>query len=97
MLVPQLIDCATAVPSMLEEARAAESKRDFISKCCIALKESRECHVRLRVIEHCHIGPADEVVALRAEAGELVAIISAIVRNARRNAGLPPFVRIPHS
>ena len=73
---------------MLEEARAAESTRDFISKCSISLKECREAHVRLKIIEKCDIGPRDEARALRAEAGELVAIISAIVQNTKRNAGL---------
>jgi four helix bundle protein len=51
MMVPQLLSCSTSVPSMLEEARAAESRRDFISKCCIGLKEAREAHVRLRVCD----------------------------------------------
>jgi four helix bundle protein len=99
LLTPQLIGCSSSVSAMLEEARAAESKRDFISKCSIALKECRECHVRLRVLEQCHIGTTSEVTTLRQEAGELVAIISAIVRNARRNAGVAPLVRasIPNS
>ena len=34
-MVLQLLDCSTSVASMLEEARAAESRRDFISKCSI--------------------------------------------------------------
>jgi len=32
MMVPQLVNCSTSLPSMLEEARAAESRRDFISQ-----------------------------------------------------------------
>jgi four helix bundle protein len=69
---------------MMEEARAAESRRDFISKCAIGLKEMRESHVRLRIHERCLIGPPDDVVALRAEAGELGAILMTIVKNTRR-------------
>jgi hypothetical protein len=42
--------------------------------------------VRLKVVDHGRIGPHDEVRALLIEAGELVAIISAIVRNTKRNA-----------
>ena len=85
---PQLLSSSTSVAAMLEEARAAESTRDFISKCSISLKECREAHVRLKIIESCDIGPRDEARALRTEAGELVAIISAIVRNTKGNAGL---------
>lgn len=73
---------------MLEEARAAESRRDFISKCCIGLKEGREAHVRLRVCEECGIGPTHEARALREESNEIVSIVGAIVRNTRRNAGI---------
>jgi hypothetical protein len=36
MMVPQLVNCSTSTASMLEEAKAAESDRDFISKCCIS-------------------------------------------------------------
>jgi four helix bundle protein len=88
MMVPQLLSCSTSLPSMLEEARAAESRRDFISKCCIGLKEGREAHVRLRVCAQCRLGPAEEARALCAEAHELVSIVTAIVRNTRRNAGI---------
>ena len=103
ILAPQLINCSTSVPAMLEEARAAESRKDFISKCSIALKECRECHVRLRVFERCAIGPPVDVEALRRESGELVAILTAIVRNTKRNAALATSgaarsrVRIPNS
>ena len=84
--VPQLLAAATSVAANLEEARAAESTPDFISKCCIALKECREAHVRLKIVDSGHVGPRDEIQALRTEAGELVAIISAIVRNTKQNA-----------
>jgi four helix bundle protein len=86
---------------MLEEARAAESKRDFISKYCIGLKEIREAHVRLKICERCKLGPAAEAKALGREASELIAIVGAIVRNTRRNAGIVSRVssrsRIPNS
>jgi four helix bundle protein len=71
---------------MLEEARAAESKRDFISKCSIALKEARESHVRLRVCRRCNVGPAGEGNKFVSEANQIVAIVTAIIRNTRRNA-----------
>jgi hypothetical protein len=51
--------------------------------------ECRESHVRLRIHEACRIGPVDDARTLRVEAAELVAIIGAIVRNTKRNAGLP--------
>jgi hypothetical protein len=35
LMVPQLLACSLSFATMLEEARAAESDADFISKCCI--------------------------------------------------------------
>jgi four helix bundle protein len=102
MMVPQLVNCSTSFAGMLEEARAAESKRDFISKCCIGLKECREARTRLRICHACHLGPASDARDLVQEAQELTSIVGAIVRNTRRNAGLSPPqrrtpVRIPNS
>src|SRR2546428_2780222 len=85
-LSEQLAKSSNSVAANLEEARAAESTADFISKCCIALKECRESHARLRIAEASALGPADEAHVLCAEANELVAIITAIVRNTKRNA-----------
>ena len=96
MMVPQMIDCTTSVAAMLEEARAAESRRDFVSKCSIGLKECRESLVRLRVCAACRLGPPDEATRLAREATELVAIIGAIIRNTRRNMPeAPPRRRRP--
>jgi len=86
--VPQLVNCSTSLAGMLEEARAAESKRDFISKCCIGLKECREARTRLRVCHACQLGPRREAEALVQEAQELTLIVGAIVRNTRRNSGM---------
>jgi four helix bundle protein len=84
VMAPQLVKCSTSSAGMMEEARCAESRRDFLSKCAISLKEMRESHVRLRIHERCRIGPANDIVALRTEAGELVAILMTIVKNTRR-------------
>jgi four helix bundle protein len=86
LMAPQLLNCSTSVAAMLEEARAAESRRDFVSKCCIALKECRESHVRLRISEACRVGEASDAGQLVAEANTLVSIISTIVLNTRRNS-----------
>ena len=85
VMVPQLVNCSTSTAAMLEEARAAESRRDFISKCSVSLKEARETHLRLRICERCQTGPLDEARMLVQEANALVSIIGTIVRNTRVN------------
>jgi four helix bundle protein len=86
LMVLQILKCTTSVAAMLEEARAAESTPDFISKCCIGLKECRESHVRMRICVARGIGPRDDAAALVQEANELVAILTTIIKNKRRNA-----------
>src|SRR5262245_33526754 len=86
-LSTQLAKAATSGASMLEEARAAESTRDFISKCSISLKELRESHARLKFYTYLDLGAAmTEVRTLHEEAGELVAIVTAIIRNKKANS-----------
>jgi four helix bundle protein len=83
MLVPQIVACSTATSTMMEEARAAESDRDFISKCCIALKECRESWARLRICERRRFGSPTDVKYLVRESGELIAIVGTIIRKKR--------------
>lgn len=91
VLAPQLVASSTSVPANLEEAQGAESRRDFVSKCSIALKEARETHVRLRVCLKTRKGNIEELQKLVAESDAIVRIVATIVRNTRRNARLPPF------
>jgi four helix bundle protein len=88
IMAPQLVHASTSLASMLEEARAAESRRDFISKCSIGLKEGRETLLRLRVCARVDDAGRGDAQDLIAEAEQIAKIVGAIVRNARRNAGI---------
>ena len=44
VLSKQLIRSGTSIGANIEEAIAAQSKKDFLSKMSIALKEARETH-----------------------------------------------------
>jgi four helix bundle protein len=81
----QLVRCATGGGANYEEARAAESRNDFIHKIRIAAKELRETVYWLSLIER--LGWArKELGALPLEANELAAILAASAGTARRNA-----------
>ena len=88
VLAPQSVRCGTSIGANLEEARSGESRRDFVSKCSIALKEARESPFRLRIAERCQLGPTGKAASLAQEAAELAAILGAIVGNARRSLAL---------
>jgi four helix bundle protein len=72
----QLFRSATSVGAHLQEARAAESRADFIHKMQMALKEIREAKYWLSLIGAAEVLPTDVPHSLLKEAGELVAILS---------------------
>jgi four helix bundle protein len=85
LMVPQLLNCSLSFATMLEEAPAAESDADFISKYCIGLKECRESWTRMRVCKARGLGSPAAAQALVREGDELIAIVTTIVKNKRKN------------
>lgn len=75
----QLLRAGTSIGANLEEADAAQSRADFISKCTISLKEVREAHYWLRLLRATNKLDTD---GLLAECNELVSILTTIVRKA---------------
>ncbi|MCH8330083.1 MAG: four helix bundle protein [Bacteroidetes bacterium] len=77
----QLVRSSTSVALNYAEARGAESTRDFIHKMRIVLKELRESHVCLKLIERIANGVDKETMEqLINENDELVAIFVASVK-----------------
>jgi four helix bundle protein len=81
----QVVRAATSIGSNVEEADAAESKRDFIHKMSIAHKEARETRYWLHVVKAALLDD-DEVQALIQESDEPVRILYTIVENARQSS-----------
>ena len=50
VLSKQLLRSGTSIGANVEEATAAQSRKDFISKMAIASKEARETHYWLRLL-----------------------------------------------
>jgi four helix bundle protein len=81
----QLIKAATSVGANVEEADAAESKRDFVHKMSIARKETRESRYWLRIVR-ASIAENDEWISLQQETEEIARILSAIISSTRQGA-----------
>ena len=84
-LVDQLNDAAGSIGANLEEAQDAQSKKDFIHKNCLALKEAREARHWLRLARARERPLRQEAIVLIEESSELVAIITAIIRKSKSN------------
>jgi len=82
----QLVRAGASIGANLEEATAAQSRADFISKCNIALKEARETHYWLRLFRETEMLPASCFENLIEESNEILSVLTAIVKNTRINS-----------
>ena len=83
-LAHQLLRAGSSVGANVEEGHASQSRADFVSKYSIACKEARESHYWLRLLVAAEVTPADRLSPLIDEANQLVAILTTIVKKARR-------------
>jgi four helix bundle protein len=81
----QLIAAATSAGAHLEEAAAGGTRAHFLSLMRGALREMREAYYWLRVMSATNLAGSDRVAPIMEEAGELVAILSSIVRRTYEN------------
>ena len=85
-LKDQLTRASSSAPLNYGEAQSAESRKDFVHKSKVVLKELRESNVALKMIDGLKlVQDIDELAALLKEANELIAIFVTSVQTARRN------------
>lgn len=99
-IADQLFRAATSAGANYDEARRAQSRRDFAHKVSIAAKEMGESAYWLGLVHRSHLVPENSVNRILIEANELVAILMSSARTA--SASEPPPnssspVRIPCS
>jgi four helix bundle protein len=83
VLMSQIARSGTSVGANVEEAQAAESKADFVSKMSISLKEARETNFRLRVMAVAEIQRIRPPESLVNESDEIRRVLGAIVASAK--------------
>ena len=81
----QLVRSGTSPAPNYAAACAAESKKDFIHKLGIALKELRESRVWIKLILKADMLPADRIEPLLDESNQLCNIIGKSVVTAKAN------------
>ncbi len=81
----QLVRSGTSPAANDAEACAAESKRDFIHKLGIALKELREARSWIKLILKSELLPAGRISPLRDEVEQLCNIIGKSIVTAKAN------------
>ena len=86
----QLVRCGTSPAPNYGEARSGESRKDFIHKLKIILKELREIRVWLLLIQRkALLGDTEKVAQAQRECDELVSIFVASVATAEKRPDRP--------
>jgi four helix bundle protein len=83
----QLLRCGTSPLANHGELQAAESRRDFIHKLGICLKEIREARRWLRLVHRVPLLSPSKIDPLLGETEALIKIFSASIRTAEKNKG----------
>lgn len=84
VLSKQLLRSGTSIGANVEEASAAQSKRDFITKMSIASKEARETKYWLRLLNESKLTDIN-FQALIEDVEEIIKIVTSIVKTSQEN------------
>jgi four helix bundle protein len=81
----QLLRCGTSPLANHGEVQGAESRKDFIHKLGLCLKEIREARRWLRLVHRVPLVPPRKIDPLIAETESLIKIFAASIRTAKQN------------
>ena len=81
----QLLRCGTSIGANVREGQYEQSKKDFISKMNIALKEAGETDYWLEVIHSSTYFSDEEFASLDADNKELLKMLASIVKTSKES------------
>ncbi len=91
VLSTQLLRSATSIGANIQEASAAQSKKDFISKMCIASKEARETRYWLSLFQESELSDLDYSGYLR-DVDSIIKVLTKIIKTSQANLANAPLV-----
>lgn len=85
ILSKQLLRSGTSIGANIEEADSGQTKKDFIAKLSISLKEAKETHYWLRLLVECDYLEQKMFQSFIVECEELIMLLTSIIKTARQN------------
>jgi four helix bundle protein len=82
-LLKQLLRSGTSIGANISEAQSAFTKKDFINKLGIALKESRETEYWLRLLKESEIINEKEFESIYKDCEELSKLLTTIIKSSK--------------
>ena len=96
VLSKQLLRSATGIGANVEEANAAQTKKDFITKMSIASKESRETRYWLRLLDRSKLVDVDYSTYL-ASIEHIINVLTKIVKTSQESLITPKPQHLTHN
>lgn len=88
ILSKQLLRSGTAIGALIREAEYAQSKKDFIHKLSISLKEANESKYWIDLLKDSGFIVLDTYCQLSSKIDELLRMLISIIKTAKRNLGI---------
>ena len=85
ILANQVLRSGTAIGALVREAQYAESRKDFIHKLSIAIKEANETIYWLELLEGADLLPQKAFESIHHDNVELLRILTSIIKSSKRN------------
>ena len=83
-LLKQVLKSGTSIGANISEAQEASSKKDFINKMSISLKEARETDYWLRLFDAANAIPSKEIETMRSDNIEIIKLLTTIIKTAKK-------------
>jgi len=84
-ILKQLLRSGTSIGANISESQSAISKKDFVNKLHIALKESRETEYWLKLLNEADIIDSKEYLSLYSDCEELSKLLTSILKTTKNN------------
>ena len=81
----QLLRSGTAIGALVREAEQAESKRDFVHKLAIALKEANETEYWILLLQETGYLNADESESVFKDNKQLLKLLTSIINSTKQS------------
>ncbi len=85
ILTKQLIRSGTAIGALIKESEFAQSRKDFLNKLYISLKEANETQYWLELLVETHYFSKEEFDSLSYDCLELIKLLVAITKKLKEN------------
>jgi four helix bundle protein len=84
-ILKQLLRSGTSIGANVAESQEAASKKDFINKLSISLKEARETEYWLKLLKESSVLNEKEFISLINDCDELIRLLISILKKLKEN------------